>query len=203
MGLLKNCRIYLAGPVELSEDNFSWRESIKVKLSKFKSIVWDPLVKPEWFISECGTLTAEEQRSGLLWLNKLHRNKHSSNFSRICINSKKALNQNKIARETCLRLVSCSDIIICYVNGPTVGTFEELCKANDEGKPILFLYSDEQIDSCWRMAQFDTAKHFFSQDKLIEYLEDINKDLTEVDNKQWIFLKGGWPNACCTTNRSN
>jgi len=198
MGLLQGSRVYLAGPVERADDNVTWRKAIRPILGHMGITVWDPLIKPNWFIQKCGCeLTSEEQRKDLKLFEEKSR-KVISNGGDVV----KAYMRSTVARDTCLRLVSSCDFIICYVGGPTIGTFEELNLANNQGKPIIFLYSDG-LDSCWRYVQFDEAIHRYSINEVIEYLNRIDAGTEKVDNKQWIFLPGRWPDASSPTARSD
>lgn len=195
MSLLNGTRAYLAGPVERCIDSgMPWRQSITDRLIDLGVVVWDPLIKSNWHIDECrGELSAETQRSDVInMLNGQLISKNSTPYYR-----------NKLTREVCLRLVCAADFVICYVDGPTVGTFEELYLAKSQNKPILFILRDNQLDSCWRAAQFPDATYFRSTTSLIDYLKDISLGSAHVDKKQWIFLPGVWPNACETTIRSN
>lgn len=197
MGLLKGTRAYLAGPVERVDDNASWREKIRPLLGQMGITVWDPLIKPKWFVDQCGCeLTGDEQRNDL----KLLEDRRISTSGRDVV---KAIMRNTLARDTCLRLVSSCDFAICFVGGPTVGTFEELAIMNSQKKPIIFLHDSGHMDSCWRYVQFSEATHKYSVDEVIDYLNNINNESARVDNKQWIFLPGRWPDASSITARSD
>lgn len=199
MGLLNGTRVYLAGPIERASDNVSWRETIRPMLGDMGIVVWDPLIKPEWFIKKCKCeLTAGEQQQDLKLFEKYSKSEKVNLMDVVS-----AHNRSTTVRATCLRLVSSCDFIICNIDGTTVGTFEEMSKANDQGKPIIFLHSNGKFDSCWRYVQFNNAIHKYSINEVIDYLNNINKGVEEVDNKQWIFLPGRWPDASNTTARSD
>ena len=197
MNILKNSKVYLAGPIEQSNDSKSWRDKISSALSDLEIESWDPLKKPQWFNEMCGgELTAEDQRNHKHVLNDLFKNDNnvSSGFY-------DALNQNCIIRMVCLKLVSACDFVICKVGGPTVGTFEELSICSQQDKPILFLYDEgETLDSCWRAVQFANSSWFNNINDLIKYVTDISNETIKVDKLQWIFLPGAWPNASKITN---
>lgn len=199
MNLLKGCRVYLAGPVEKVDDNSSWREYIRPILGNMGLIVWDPLIKPEWFVQECGCeLTAEEQRRDLQLFEDSSKDlfvKPDEVYA--------AYIRSEVARKTCLRLVSSCDFAICSVGGMTVGTFEELSKMSSQGKPIIFLHNSGKLDSCWRYVQFKNAIHKYSSTEITDYLTKVDNGTQQVDNKQWIFLPGRWPDASSPASRSD
>lgn len=197
MGLLKGTRAYLAGPVELADDNDGWRKRIRPLLGLMGITVWDPLIKPKWFTDQCECeLTGDEQRNDL---KLLENRKITSNGRDVA----KAIRRNILARDTCLRLASSCDFAICFVDGPTVGTFEELMIMNSQKKPIIFLHNSGHMDSCWRYIQFSEAIHKYSIQEVIKYLSSIDHESVKVDNKQWIFLPGRWPNANNSAVRSD
>jgi nucleoside 2-deoxyribosyltransferase len=193
MQRLKGTTCYLAGPVELVDDCTSWRDHLTPLLAEMGITVWDPMVKPQWFIDEVGELTPETQRRDA---EKLDETVKSG------IWHEKEQQRNSYIRKVCLRLISSCDFMICRVSGPTVGTFEELALANQQGTPILF-YGGDNLDSCWRAAQFgnmDSIKPrkiwFSSTDDLMNHIEGINSGTVEVNSLDWIFLKEtGWANA--------
>jgi hypothetical protein len=187
---LKNTRAYLAGPVERSHDCKSWRDIITKELLKLEIIPWSPLIKPKWFIEECGCeLSAEQQRDDKKELNYL-----AQGFT---INDENVLHRNQYVRKVCLRLVSACDWVICKVDGPTVGTFEEITIAGQQGKPVLFFGNDQNLDSCWRAVQFINNNEdqiwFRNINDIVEYITSIHEGSTQVDKLSWIFMnEQGW-----------
>lgn len=182
MGRLDNSKIYLAGPVEADNDCLSWRDEISNKLLNINEslIVWNPVKHPCWIDYK---ITPEEQRKDKKILDNIIKQK-SIQFDR--------LRANEYIRKICLRLTSACDFVICKIGGPTVGTFEELSLIRSQNKPVLFL-SENELDSCWRAAQFhDIGQWFINQDELISYIADIDNNVIQVDNINWIFLKGIW-----------
>lgn len=188
MNRLKGTTVYLAGPVECAKDCTSWRTAISKKLKDIEIIPWDPLAKPKWFKHKLGDITVQDQIDDKFILNKF------LNDDIMDSNTIKSINRNKNLREICLRLASACDFMICFVSGQTVGTFEEICIANQQKKPILFFTEDKPLDSCWRAAQFKLSKNkfFTSMDHLLDYINDINYGHTEVNKIDWIFLDGMW-----------
>ena len=197
MNKLKDTTCYLAGPVELVDDCVSWRNALTPLLKNLGVNVWDPLNKPEWFVDRVGNLTPQDQRNDKLLLNNIVSDQ-LLDYQQI-MEAKDAGKRNDYVRKVCLRLVSACDFVICRVAGPTIGTFEEICIANQQNKPILFLSNNEDLDSCWRAAQFGNLGDdprliwFKSQDFLMDYLTNIDNGTELVNNLDWIFLKEtGW-----------
>jgi nucleoside 2-deoxyribosyltransferase len=136
MNLLNGRTVYLAGPIESSDNPHSWRNELNLDLKQISGLrVWDPLIKPKW----CAPISGDDQRHDL----EKFRDGPMVKF-------KKELDRNRDIREICLRLVSACDFIICMLGERTVGTFEELAHAAMMKKPVLFIGVP---DSCWRIAQ--------------------------------------------------
>jgi len=193
MNLLNKCRVYLAGPVERDANATSWRNKIRPLLENFGIIVWDPLNKPNWV----HPLDGSKQRADIVLLENYMRfsneqdpNNKTSDCSDLWTD---AVARNKEVRDVGLRLATAADFIICYVGGPTVGTFEEISEANKQRKPILF-FGLPKLDSAWRFAQFFRHTKCFFKDieELIEYLKSIDNGMANVNNLEWIFLPGKW-----------
>lgn len=188
-GKLSNTKVYLAGPIEKADDcsSSSWREYIKEPLKSLGIKIWDPLIKPKWFIDKVGEVSPADQRTDL-------KQFESPENTMDMIH---AYDRNAYIRHCCLRLASSCDFMICLVDGPTVGTFEELNVANQQGKPIIFIHKNGKIDSCWRFVQFDFNRCFHAKNinEAIQYLVNIDNGTIAVNNKHWIFLPEVWPTA--------
>lgn len=190
LNLLKNTTAYLAGPVEQDENCYSWRNAITPKLQKFNIKVWNPLIKPQWFIdTHQNELTPEKQKEDIQTLSVCYTTIYSKSAHHKIIST---LYENQHIRNACLRLASACDFIICKVGTNTVGTFEELAIAKQQNKPVLFLM--DKLDSCWRVAQFYNYHQiaFKNIEDLINYLSRINNGVEKVNNLEWIFLNGAW-----------
>lgn len=194
MGLLNNTSVYLAGPVERDSECGGWRNTITPLLKEIGIRIYNPLIKPQWFINECGCeVTPKQQRESKKILSDI-----AFEPSNVIPND---LVLNKYIRKVCLRLVSAADFVICKVSGPTVGTYEELAICNQQEKPILFLM--DELDSCWRVAQFYNHSYEYREqlafktiDELIEILKDIDLgNYKNINPLKWIFLPQiGWTN---------
>lgn len=186
--MLHGTRCYLAGPIENHNDN--WRDRIAPQLTKFGIKIWDPLIKPSWMPN----ISGDDQKQDRIYINNNINNLNIEKLSEIYKN-------NNIIKESCLRLVSACDFVICKIGGPTVGTFHELAVANSQNKPILFFTDNEdRIDSMWRLSQFsneyDISSVFFGKvDDLLKYLRNINSGVISPDKLKWIFLPNNWPTS--------
>ena len=195
MNKLQGVTAYLACPFEKDLDCAGWREEIKPELEKLGVIAWDPLPKPKWFVDRVGDITAELQREDKDIIQTWTSVGPSSYQSESGQKDREVIFRNEYMRNVCLRLASACDIIICYVDGPTVGTFEELCVANQQKKPILFFTNGKVLDSAWRAIQFNTItgnKFFSHMHDMLEYLDGVNDGTQSVNSIDWIFLEGMW-----------
>ncbi len=186
MNLLNNTKAYLAGPIENYSDD--WRVKITPILKNLGIKVWDPLVKPSWMFN----VTGDDQKTDRNYINNNFNNLDGTKMSHI-------FDRNNAIKNVCLRLVSACDFVICKISGPSVGTFHELAKANDQNKPVLFFTDNkDKIDSMWRLVQFgnqfEINETFFGpMNDLTEYLRKINSGMIEPNKLKWIFLPNNWP----------
>lgn len=196
--ILRGSRVYLAGPIEMSDgdSSSSWRCSLANELKSIGVISWDPLVKPKWFTDEVGQLSLEDQRNDLIKFDEYNKSRKNSTDMIF------AYERNMFIRSCCLRLTSSCDFVICLIDGPTIGTFEEINLANQQGKPIIFIHKNGKIDSCWRYVQFMNCIHCYSINEVIKYLKKIDNGEIEVDHKKWIFLPNMWPNSWGDSNEN-
>jgi hypothetical protein len=195
MGYLSGSTVYLIGSIENDNSYFDWRKKITELLKPLGIIVYNPLIKPKWFIDKYGDITAEQQNKDREELSQILDNFKERYTSSRYEKFEDALNRNTILRKTCLKLVSMSDFIIyCITKSPTVGSHEEVNLANQQHKPILFfnLNFDDTIDSCWRICQFYKDYQFYYRNmiSLIDFLKYIDSDPSKLDPIEWMFLKG-------------
>ena len=181
--MLKNCKAYLCGPVELDPDCRSWRLTLSKQLRDIGIEPINPLEKPSW-------------------LNNTGPGMQKQIKEQILTGDLSSINTNINIRKYCLALVRMSDIIIVNLhNLHTVGSFEEIneCKY----KPI-FILSNEEIPSLWLMDQLnmyhtrDYYIHSGSLDdsirKLIDALKHIDSGISKpyessIDEMiKWIFI---------------
>lgn len=189
--LLSNTKVYLAGPVERDDDCNSWRDQITPILEELNVLVFNPLSYPKWFKDYCGDVSPEIQRNDKSILNRLVQDDQLDDD----YENYEYYVRNDIIRKCCLRLASAADWIICKVSTNTVGTFEEIGIARQQGKPVLFFSNDEDLDSCWRALQFYNGdKIWFNNiDSLISRIKEIDKGELCVNRFEWIFLNNyGW-----------
>lgn len=197
--LLNGTTVYLAGGVENASDGgITWRNSITPRLKSLGIKVWNPLIKPEWFVNHVGEeITAESQINSRELFKKLvtygdkFKCKSQILEEEKSINYKKAWCANDYLRKVCLRLARSCDFIICKL-GVSIGTQEEIKESWD--KPILFI---GEMDSSWRFSQFYKHEPMFfpSEDDVMEYLWNINDHGRSMvlNNINWIFLDDIWP----------
>ena len=199
MNHLEGTRVYLAGPIENSDDAVSWREAITPALHDLKIKVWNPLIKPDW----TGNIDGKNQRKlkeiirsdpkdggrpNLRYLDHIHSKE-----------TKLAFEQNKHIRTNGLRLASAADFIICRMTGEfTAGTFEEIAEGKRCGKPVLF-WIDDKYMSMWLIAQFcehpggEHRVFYETCDDLIEFLSSVDRGNYTIEPSQWIFME--WKDA--------
>jgi nucleoside 2-deoxyribosyltransferase len=182
MNLLKNTRVYLAGPVEHDPSAGSWRERITKQLTKYDVFIFDPLVKPSWLDPLC-------KNNPQLYIPSLKGESNAMSKDDVYV-------ANVELRRLCLRSVTAADWIICYLPKKwTTGTFEEIYLAGRQDKPVLFCTPDG-IPSSWMPPIFSTSEttndtFFPNWDALLEYVDKLNEGTVEVDPIKWlpIFYK--------------
>jgi nucleoside 2-deoxyribosyltransferase len=166
MSILKSLRVYLAGPVENSANPYKWRQDITVFLKKMGVIVYDPLVKPEWFPQNCHNDPASYKS---------------------IINDEQSTQQQvgdvfsaaNYLRKACLKMVTSSDFVICYLPKTfTAGTFEEIYEAGRLNKPVLFCMPDGIITT-WVLPIFSDQSNF--KNTYFKSWYDMEKYLTLID----------------------
>lgn len=174
---LAGTRVYLAGPVEHDPGAVSWRQKITDRLTPFGVTVYDPLVKPTWLDPICK-------------LNpQLYRQALSGKSNELTV--AQVHEANIMMRRLCMKFVTSCDWIICYHPKTfTVGTFEEIFKAAELDKPVLFCAPDG-ILSTWALPVFSTPETqdkvwFNSWDSMFEYLTRLHNGDEKADNIKWM-----------------
>lgn len=177
MNLLAGTRVYLAGPVEHDPGAVSWRQKITERLNEFNVVVYDPLVKPAWLDPICK-------------LNpQLYRQALSGKTNELTV--AQVHEANVMMRRLCMKFVTSCDWIICYHPKMfTVGTFEEIFKAAELDKPVLFCAPDG-ILSTWALPVFSTPATqedvwFENWDKMFEYLMKLAVGEKMMDPVKWM-----------------
>lgn len=177
MNLLAGTRVYLAGPVEHDPGAVSWRQQITERLKQFNVVVYDPLVKPTWLDPICK-------------LNpQLYRQALSGKTAELSV--AQVHEANVMMRRLCMKFVTSCDWIICYHPKTfTVGTFEEIFKAAELDKPVLFCAPDG-ILSTWALPVFSTpttqSKVWFENwDKMFEHLSRLAVGEEVMDPVKWM-----------------
>src|SRR5690606_26703998 len=170
---LKNQRVYLAGPIQYcSTGGITWRQLITPKLKELEIVVLDPTNKPTNEFKESPEDAARRRKlksDGRLF---------------------EVRDEMRPIRNYDLRLTDLADFIICYVNRDiyTIGTVEELSRANLSKKPCL-IYHDGPIEDLgdWLLAMFPVNHFFFKWEDMFDYLKKINEGLDDKTDR-WRFI---------------
>lgn len=181
--MISGLRAYLAGPVENSDDAVSWRLDMSNFLRQLGVVVYDPLIKPDWFPENC-------KIDPKAYKNVINSVEPSASA---IIDTFEA---TSFLRKACLKMVSSCDFVICYMPKMfTAGTFEEIYLAGNLDKPVLFCMPDG-IVSTWVLPIFADEYnynnvYFKSWADLKSYLARIF--LVMVDSEDFgVFNKLKW-----------
>jgi hypothetical protein len=184
VNLLRGSKAYLAGPVDQSNDPVSWRTKVRTELLEPMGILtYDPLIKPSWMPYE-GKLPVSKYKD---YLNKAQEGPIPE--------SNMPWSGMAECRRMCLRMVSSADFVICYLPKQfTIGTFEELTLANQQGKPILVV-TPEPLNTTWLPVMLSgscedwlTSHQFNTWEALYEFIARIDNDeWVSVDIYKWLF----------------
>jgi len=201
MGLLRNTKVYLAGPIEYAGDGkggIIWRDKITETLHEMGVRVYDPMKKPSWYpriakgnpgiyVKE----VLEEYHAKDEEADSEHVEAVRDAASRVRV--EKAFEAIKFIERVDFRYVNDCEWLIVYLPAQrTYGTIDEIRAAVNAGKPIL-IFSEEVIPSSWIMGicatpdDFDEV-FFPDMDKLVEYVKRIDNGEVEIDPAKWIFL---------------
>lgn len=174
---LAGTRVYLAGPVEHDPGAKSWRQQVTERLQPFNLTVYDPLVKPTWLDPIC-KLNPQLYRQALSGLTKE-------------LTVPQVHEANIMMRRLCMKFVTSCDWIICYHPKTfTVGTFEEIFKAAELDKPVIFCAPDG-ILSTWALPIYSTPETqdkvwFKSWDDMFSYLTKLHDGTEKMDDFKWM-----------------
>lgn len=182
MGLLRNTKCYLAGPIEYADDKRGgvvWRNELTPKLEDLGVRIYDPMRKPLWY---------PEITKG-----------DPGKYVKQVINAKPgedvrpAFDAIKFIEKADFRYIyDCEWVIVYLPKTFTVGTIDEIRAAVDAGKPI-FVVSPDMIPSSWLMGMVATPEtwkevFFRSMDDCLEHIKRIDKGQVALDPLPWIFL---------------
>ena len=170
MGWLDGLSIYLAGPVDNVQSGEDWRAKYNNSLKVLGLKIYNPMVKPDW-ISELARVKKIDE-STVIDMNNGIYDKSASAADEV--------------RSVCLSMVSHSDIILCYLPKIfTIGTIDELFKADEQLKPIIFIFEPKGIVSLYAAGLFNRHIVSSSFENALNLLNDINEQGFQyfVDNK--------------------
>jgi nucleoside 2-deoxyribosyltransferase len=166
-------RVYLSGAMDKAVDlGIGWRDMITPTLKKLGIVVLNPCDKP---IDMEFKIENRQYRQAL---------KTSCKFDELNSEVRKL-------RVVDLRLVDVSDFLIVYLDNDvsSCGTWEEICTANRQKKPVLIMCKQGKVaipDWVWGMLPH---QHIFSDwDGVFSYLVHIHCEENVDSLKRWIFF---------------
>lgn len=172
MNLLKNATIYLAGPIDRTEDFTSWRNKFIELTQPIGLKILDPTNKPEPLKSET---SLEKGKT-----NKLKENKDWDTLTRFA----------KDIRRVDLRLCDYCQAVVVFID-PDVhmfGTIDEIIMCERQQKPVIAIVKGgKQRLSLWGFAVIDHNLVFETVEECVEYLEKLNNGTIPLD-KKWILI---------------
>ncbi len=169
MGKLYDTRAYLCGAMSYDSDAKMWRNSITFKLQALGVKVFDPCAKPIDIAEE----DSGEQRR-LIRKGYYPAVKHDM----------------EIIRAVDIRMVTLSDFMIVDVDIEkyTVGSWEEVTKANDQVKPIIArIKQGKENTPPWLLAMIPHEMIFSTWDAVDMYLGLVDAGQAP-DHGRWIFF---------------
>ena len=169
-------RCYLSGAMDRAEDGGKqWREEITPDLERLGIVVLNPYCKPI-YVDVDPKIKDKKFREGLKQEGQY--NVISKSYGRI--------------RSLDLRLTSLADFLIVNIDMDIhlCGTYEELCLANGEGKPILIRCAQgKEHMADWVFGMISHEHVFGEWGNLIDYLHHVHSDAEGVyDFGRWIFF---------------
>jgi nucleoside 2-deoxyribosyltransferase len=166
MNYLKNRRVYIAGPIEFSDQALDWRMKIKENLlSKFGLRVFDPIDDPKQGVRK-DMIKAKEEKN----YEKISQIVHSW-------------------VRTDLSIIDRMDFIIANLpyKVPTFGTTHEIVSANDAKKPVLLVCEDgKEKTPDWFWGFINHNFMFGSWNDLYDYLQQVDEG-KHKNNNRWYF----------------
>lgn len=180
--ILKDCRIYLCGPMEFSQDmGEGWRKELTPHLESLGLNVIDPTNrKTKLSFSE----SASEEH------HKLKIVREAQNYQKLTEHAKEIVKSD-------LSLVDRSDIILVYIDITqySVGTIDEFVTACNARKPIILVCKQgKKHIPIWFFGRMNHRYMFDSLKESLTYLEKINKMPYEEfqeftkENKRWTTI---------------
>lgn len=175
-GVLDGSLAYLPGPMEnLTDVGRSYRQEIRdgAKGREMKIIFLDPSDKFEGYAQE-----DEVERD------KVNKMKESGEWENLTQFVKRLVRID-------LRSVDISDFSILYVD-PKIhmcGSYNEAFLAGDQNKPVLIIIEGGK-KKCpgWLFGKFDWRLMFDSIDDCLDYLEMVDKEHIELDDR-WLLMR--------------
>lgn len=168
--MLKGSKCYLSGAMETTEDHgVEWRQELTPFLRYLGVVVLDPCDKPIDIVIE----------DPVRW--KMLR--AAGRFDELSA-------EMKVLRHVDLRMVDLADFLIVNMNNDirTTGTWEEICLANRQKKPIVMRIAQGKKElGLWFFGQLRHEMIFDSWDDVKRYLKLVDLDCVGSLNR-WLFF---------------
>lgn len=173
-GNLYKTRVYLAGNLENTENEFEWRYKITQKLTEIGVTCLDPTKKT--FINyDCET---KEQR---FLLKQMRSNEDYDGVAEYIGN---------VVRKD-LRCIDLCDFVIVNLEAskPTFGTVHEMALATQQNKPIIVIVENKkEFFPLWFCSLIEWDYVFESIDEAFSFLKKLDSMKIEKFDKKWKIL---------------
>ena len=169
MNYLRGKRVYLSSPIEnlSTQESLSfnhWRSNLEKFLNNLGVVIFDPAADPK------------QQ-----WAPKLREMRESCDYDGMHEISFKFVRKD-------LQSVGHSDFLIAYLpyKTPTTGVTHEIILSNTNKNPtILYCPQGKQFISFWYYGFINHKYMFGEQDKLFQYLQDVDNGIHKDDDRWW------------------
>jgi hypothetical protein len=178
---LNGLTIYLCGAID-NYDRENWRDKYRQSFKNLGLKIYDPLIKPDWMCEQAHKKIEGKDAEAI----------NDGDYSTI-------KTAGKEIHDVCLSMVSHSDIIFCYLPKVfTIGTIDEIHKADEWFKPIIFVFDGPGVQSLYAAdlfyrhivaGRFEMGIDFLkSMDEYgVEWL--INNGIVDIDvMSRWLPL---------------
>ena len=170
MNKLRGSRCYLSGPMEVTGDGGAgWRQELTPFLQGLGVVVLDPCDKPIDIVVE----------APVRWKRLRAEGKFDALSKEI-----------RVLRHVDLRMVNNSDFMIVNMNNDirTTGTWEEICLANQQKKPIVMrIAQGKRKLGLWFFGQLRHEMIFGNWSSVKAYLKAVDFDCCNSLNR-WLFF---------------
>lgn len=175
LNILNKTKVYLAGPMQYTEQGESWRDEFEKFAKDLNIICFNPYKKP--FVNDI-----KEDTESKNLLNSLMSEQRFDEVHKLM----------KDIRYFDLAMVDRVDFIVCHINPdvPTYGTVEELATAVRMKKPVfIFVDGDLTRIPFWLLGMFRPHCFYKCLDDVFITIKKINSGEIEINNKNWKLLR--------------